>query len=120
TSPGGALADGLMIGLDVAALDIPVVVVGECFSACAYLWLASNERAIWKSNAYEEVLVGIHMPAPASDLGTDVAIPEWITNKVVFYLETIGMTEAIITDIVGTPNGKNLLIGPAKASEWGI
>lgn len=134
-SPGGAFLDGLLIGMDVSAIGIPVTVVGECHSSCAWIWLASPKKSVFKLNKDGTALVSIHMPGVGGISQDDDAqpdeLPDWLNAKIDFYLKSVGLPEMAAEEIkqvkYATKNWKKgdklpglMAIGPKKMAEWGL
>ncbi len=135
SSPGGAFLDGLLIGMDVSAIGIPVTVVDQCHSSCAWIWLASPKKSVFKLSQDGSALISIHMPGRGgvSQDSTDQPdeLPDWLNAKIDFYLKSVGLPEAAAEEIkqvkFATKNWKKgdklpglMAIGPKKMAAWGL
>ena len=118
TSIGGSYNDGLLIGTDVKSLGLNTIALGECYSACAYIWLAGANRQVFEHNPEDLTFIGIHMPAYVKD--PSKPIPQWILRKTEWYLDLLELPESAKVEILATPNEKMLLLGPNRMKSWGL
>lgn len=87
--PGGSMIDALAIGEYVRERKIKTVAVGDCFSGCAYIWVAGYRRGMM-ANA----VLGFH-GATNMETGEQNAGANAIIGK---YLSDCGMPYAFIID----------------------
>jgi hypothetical protein len=109
-SPGGAVDDALSIGSWVADQNWTTVVLRECASACALIWLASKDRTV-KSDAR----VGFHAVFFASG-----QVSPGGNAKVGAYLFKLGFSPNTIEYLTQTPPKKVEWLDGEKAEHYGI
>ena len=110
-SEGGSLIDGLAIGGAIRYLQLKTVVVDECYSVCALMWLAGVKRF-----AFSDSEIGFHA---AYDIETKAASSAG--NALVgAYLGKLGFNAMMIIAMTeASPDSINLL-DYTKANKMGI
>lgn len=99
-SPGGSFIGAIELGRTVKTLGLQTVAVGYCYSACAYVWLASeNRKALFGAE------LGIHAPY----FGNGEPITDAVKELYFSYMAYIGVTDEQAIEILST-KPDNLLI----------
>jgi hypothetical protein len=110
-SEGGALIPGLDIGLAIRALQFKTVVVDECYSVCAVMWLAGVKRF-----AFSDSEIGFH---GAYDVDTKAATSAG--NALVgAYLARLGFSYGMIVQMTEAAPDEVNLLNFARANKLGI
>ena len=110
-SEGGAIVDGLAIGGAIRYLQLKTVVVDECYSVCALMWLAGVKRF-----AFSDGEIGFH---GAYDADTKAATSTG--NALVgAYLGKLGFNARMIIAMTEAKPDEVNLLNFANASRLGI
>lgn len=117
SSNGGLFGDGLNIGLYVKEHKLSVDARNFCYSACAFIWLASPEKvlSVDDPNFGPVPYIGIHMPF-REDGTTDPdagAIAGW-------YLGFLGYSVGAIEDIMTSHYPNMYTISPDSTKTWNL
>ena len=110
-SAGGNLVAGLDIGIAIRFRQWRTVVVDECYSVCAFMWLAGVQRA-----AFSDSEIGFH---GAYDTRDKTATSSG--NAVVgAYLARLGFSYGLIIEMTSAKPDELSMLNFAKANSLGI
>jgi hypothetical protein len=110
-STGGALIAGLEIGIVIRKLQLKTVVVDECYSVCAFMWLAGVKRF-----AFSDSEIGFH---GAYDSETKAATSSG--NALLgAYLARLGFSYEIIGLMTSAAHDDISLLNYATATKYGV
>ncbi len=111
-SYGGAFYEGLMIGLSIRDHGLDTYAYDECYSACAYIWLAGVTP-----RAEAEAQIGIHAPYDGLTLKND----ETGSMYVAWYFGLLGVRNfAFSSNIAHAPYNLLLEITPDILELFGL
>ena len=111
-SAGGNLVAGLDIGIAIRFRQWRTVVVDECYSVCAFMWLAGMQRA-----AFSDAEIGFH---GAYDISKDNA-PSSSGNALVgAYLAKLGFGYGLIAEMTDAAHDEVNMLNFANANRLGI
>jgi hypothetical protein len=86
SGPGGDFMSATQIGVAIRSRGIATHATGDCFSSCAFIWMAGRPMIV-----DEGVTIAVHLPA--ADEGVPYAGPAWLPHAVLgWYLGRLDLS----------------------------